>query len=135
MASFNMQGLEDFARQLEKLGLGADEIAVKAVDEAASIMDAELKSSIQANTQTYGTDPLATSIHHFEPRKNDLGCFTVSTARGKDAKGVRNHDKLYWKEFGNSRQEAQPIVEKCVRRTEEKALKKMQEVFDREANL
>lgn len=45
---------------------------------------------------------------------------------------VRNHDKLWYLENGNSRQSPRPIIAKCVRRAEPRILSKMQAVFNRE---
>ena len=44
---------------------------------------------------------------------------------------VRNQDKLYYHEYGNSRQPAHPIIKPCVNAAEPKVMDKMQEVFDR----
>lgn len=162
---FDLDGVDDLVKELENLGNKADEIAIKAVDEAAEIMDKELKSAIASATSKYGTGTLANSIHHNKPRENALGVFTVSTARGVDtrrgkikkadtevsvkSKGktysarrrkytksvIRNQDKLWFLEFGNSRQKAHPIIQKCVNSAEPAVLAKMQEVFEREAGV
>lgn len=160
MASFVLGGVDDLIKQIEQVG-DIDDVSFKMVDEAAEIMDAELKSAIKINTQKYGTGVLAASIHHIKPRRNLWGVFTASTATGKDDKkgrykkiehasfhkrtgkyvgvrssygtgAVRNHDKLYYLEYGNSRQPARPFVQKCVNSAEPKVLDKMQEVFNRE---
>lgn len=161
MAHFKMYGVDNLCSQLEELGLREDEAILYMIDEAANIMDEELKKEIRASTKKYGTGVLADSIHHNPPRRNRFGAFTVSTARGKDTKkgkygktshaaynkrtgeyvghresygvgAVRNHDKLYFKEYGNSRQASHPFIEKCVRRAEPAVLDKMQEIFDQE---
>lgn len=160
MASFHFEGVDEFIKELEKLGRDVDDIAFKAVDEGAKIMDEELRAEIRKQTTKYGTGTLAKSIHHNKPRKNALGIFTASTARGKDDKkgkyakrshasytkggkyvghrssygsgAVRNQDKMFYLEFGNCRQPARPFMKKSVNNAEPKVLKKMQEVFDRE---
>lgn len=160
MAGFVLDGVNDLIKQLEKLG-DIDDVSFQMVDEAAEIMDNELKKAIRVNTQKYGTGTLAESIDHLKPRRNSYGIFTASTAIGKDTKrgkyrkishasfnkqtgayvgqresygagAVRNQDKLYWLEYGNSHQEARPIIRKCINSAEEKVLEKMQEVFNRE---
>lgn len=163
MVNFKFDGIDEFIKDLERLGMDADNIAMKAVNEAANIMDKELKATIRKSTKKYGTGILANSIHHNKPRKNALGVFTVSTARGKDDKkgryakkshaayskngkyvghrkrygsgAVRNQDKLFYLEYGNSRQSPKPIVQKSINNAEPEALKKMQEVFDKEVKL
>lgn len=134
MANFAIHGLDEIIRDLEALG-DTDGIAMKIVNEAAEIMDRTLKDTIKKSTQKYGTGQLANSIHHNKPIKNELGVFTVSTARGKDSKGVRNHDKLYYLEYGTSRQNPNPVVQKAVNAAQSKVFQKMQEVYDRETKL
>lgn len=160
MASFVLEGVKELIKEIEKLG-DIDDVSFQMVDEAAEIMDRELKEAIRMNTQKYGTGTLADSIHHNKPERNAWGIFTSSTARGKDYKkrkpkkvthaayakkdgryvghrtsiegyNVRNHDKLWYLEHGTSRQEPRPFVQKCVNDAEPKVLDKMQEVFDRE---
>lgn len=164
MANFYFEGVDEFVRELESLGKSADDIAFKAVDEGAKIMDAELKEEIRKRTKKYGTGVLANSIHHNKPKKNALGIFTASTAKGRDDRkgryrkkshaayskktgkyvghrqsygngAVRNQDKLFWLEYGNHRQPARPFIKKSINNAEPKVLKKMQEVFDRESPL
>lgn len=163
MANFYFEGVDEFVKELENLGKAADDIAFKAVDEGAAIMDAELKSEIKKRTKKYGTGTLAKSIHHNKPMKNALGIFTASTARGRDDKrgryakkshaayskdgkyvghrsaygsgAVRNQDKLFYLEYGNRRQPARPFMKNSINNAEPRILKKMQEVFDREVKL
>ena len=161
MAYFSMYGVDELCGQLETLGLGEEETVLRMLDEAADIMDEELRKAIRASTKKYGTGTLADSVDHLTPGAGRLGAFTVSTAKGKDTKkgkygkrshaaynkntgkyvghrtsyagaAVRNHDKLYFKEYGNSRQAPHPIIEKCVRRAEPAVCEKMQEIFNRE---
>ena len=161
MASFTLDGVKELIKEMEKLNVDIDDISFKMVDEVAGIIDKELKTAIKDNTKKYGTGTLAESIHHNKPKKNMRGYFTVSTARGTDNRGrakiesktekisakgekytlhrqknrkesIRNQDKLYYLEFGNSRQASHPIIGKCIRRTEPRILDKMQAVFNRE---
>lgn len=161
MANFHIKGADALLRELRELGADISDLSLKMVDEAADIMDMELRSAIRDSTHKYGTGVLANSIHHFEPRRNDMGAFTVSTARGTDNRGlgkkeyktkhrskkgkgyeihrkknrknsIRNQDKLWYLENGNSRQPARPIIAKCVRRAEPRVCSKMQAVFNRE---
>lgn len=161
MANFYFEGVDSLVREFENLGKSADDIAFKAVDESAEIMDAALKKEIRKRTKKYGTGVLAGSIHHNKPLKNEFGIFTTSTARGRDAKkgkyakkshaayssksgkyvghresygrgAIRNQDKLFYLEYGTSKQAARPFIGETVRAVEPKVLNKMQEVFDRE---
>lgn len=160
MAHFYMSGVDDILKELARIGAEIDDVSREMVDEAADIMDSELKREIKSATTKYGTGVLAESISHEEPVKNAWGYFTTSTARGRDTKrgrykkvshaafnkktgayvghrksygsgAVRNHDKLYYLEFGSSRQAPHPIVQKCVNGAEGKVLEKMQEIFER----
>lgn len=156
MANFHMNGVREFADELMKLGANIDEVAVQMVDEAADIMDEKLRDGILKQTTKYGTGTLAASIHHNKPARSDLGVFSTSTAKGTDTRGkkkvsqetvingksrghrklnpksaVRNQDKLWYLEYGNSRQPATPVIQKCVNEAEPAVLDKMQEVYNR----
>lgn len=160
MANFFLDGASEFADELMNLGKDVDEMAMQIVDEAADIMDEKLREGIRRRTSRYGTGTLAESIHHNKPRKNALGIFTASTARGKDTKkgkhgkkghaaynkktgayvghrksygsgAIDNADKLYFLEYGNSRQPATPIIQSCVNEAEPAVLEKMQAAYDR----
>lgn len=161
MANFYFDGIYEIAKELESLCTVTDEISLTIVDEAAEIMDKELSNAIRENTKKYGTGTLAKSIHHNKPRINNLGAFTVSTAKGTDNRGkgkikgkskrtskngknyevevsknqsdsIRNQDKLWYLENGTSRQNPHPIIGKCIRKAEPAVLEKMQKVFNRE---
>jgi HK97 gp10 family phage protein len=161
MAYFKIDGVQEIAKELEALAVDIDDIAMKMVKEAAEIYKTELSTAIRDNTQKYGTGTLANSISYLTPRRNDLGMFTVVTARGKDSKGkkkktsksyainshgtlydmhrlsygssaIRNQDKLWYLENGNSHQAPKPIMAKCIRRAEPRVLSKMQAVFNYE---
>jgi hypothetical protein len=43
-----------------------------------------------------------------------------------------NDDKLWWMEYGNSRQPARPVLEKAAKRSEDAVLNKMQEAYNEE---
>ena len=159
MANFHLRGALELAEKLSQLAESTDEIAFAMVDEATDVMDKELREAILVNTQKYGTGVLAESIHHNKPERIGEGFYATSTARGTDTKkgkykktshkaysksgkyvgyrksygkgAVRNQDKLYYHEYGNSRQSARPIIKPCVDAAEPKVMDKMQEVFDR----
>ena len=103
-------GFDDLNRILEK-GVKIDQIAKKAVDQAAPILQGSLSSKIAgAASRGYATGELAGSIKASKARKNDRGVFAVVGPSGTDSKGMRNGEKLAYLEYGTSRgQAAHPV--------------------------
>ena len=49
---------------------------------------------------------------------------------GTDSKGVRNAEKMGYKEYGTSKQPAKPVLKKAVKKSEKECLEIMQKAFE-----
>ncbi len=123
-------GFDQLDALFEK-GKRIDQIAKKAVDRAAPLLENSLSARIAgAASRGYASGELAGSIGSLKARKNDRGVFAVVGPRGSDSKGVRNAEKLAYLEYGTSRgQAAHPVraaaasaVEGSVKQTMEEVL-------------
>lgn len=131
MANFEMTGLEDFIRQLERAG-DLERIAPEMIKEALPILETEMKRAVQQEANRgYATGEMVASIKPTKASRNRYGYFGVVRPTGKDKKGVRNMEKLAYLHYGTCKQAARPVVTKAVFHAREKALAKMQEVYSR----
>lgn len=94
----------DGLEELFKKGAKANDIAKKAVDKAAPVLEGSLKGKVAgAASKGYATGALAGSISSTKAKVNDLGVFAAVRPTGHDRKGVRNAQKLAYLEYGTSR--------------------------------
>lgn len=127
MANFSMRGLEDL---MEDIGLlDADRIAPQMLEEAAPILERNVKKRTEKHKDT---SDMVNSIKQSKVTKDKDGYHIAVRPTGKDRKGVRNMEKACYLEFGTSRQDATPVISPAVRESEDAVLEKMQEVFNRE---
>lgn len=131
MAIFDINGMNDLMRDLENLGR-FDEIATKMIEESMPILEQEVRKEV---SKYKDTGAMAASIKATGATAHNDGYYAAVRPTGKDAKGVRNMEKLAYLEYGTSREAARPVLTKAVNTAEPKVLKKQQEVFDREVGL
>lgn len=131
MARFDIDGFDEVIRDLENLGR-FDEIAPKIIEESIPILEAEVRKEV---SRYKDTGAMAASIKKTGATAHNDGYYACVRPTGKDAKGVRNMEKLAYLEYGTSREAARPVLTKAVNSAEPKVLKKQQEVFDREVGL
>ncbi|MCC8067865.1 MAG: HK97 gp10 family phage protein [Clostridiales bacterium] len=135
MATFKMDGIDEFSKALEELGSNADDIAKKAVNEAVPIMKASIKSSAaQSVTKGYSTGALVSGIKSSKAKINSYGVYAAVTISGTDAKGTRNGEKAAYLEYGTSKQPARPFMKRGVKNAEGSAKAIMEQVFESEVN-
>ena len=120
--------------QLEALfekGKRIDQIAKKAVDQAAPLLESSLSSKIAgAASRGYASGELAGSIGSLKARKNERGVFAVVGPKGTDSRGVRNAEKLAYLEYGTSRgQVAHPVRASAAAAAESPVKQAMEEVL------
>lgn len=137
MANFTMHGTEDFISRLEALSNGIGRVQEKMIDGATPILKETMSANIRAAADRgYATGALASSVKATKAKKNNYGYFAAVRVTGKDKKGVRNGEKLAYLEYGvEGRQAARPVMAKTIRQSRNPCLRKMQEVFDREAGV
>lgn len=151
MASFNVEIDADLIKQLTRLGERTDEIAQLMLDDAGQILGDTLEAEIRAK-HVDGSGELADSIEvrsykdendnwvvwaYPEGRSKKLrrkGKVYARSKKGTMSKGraLYNTDKLFWVEYGNSKQPAQPFLGKMVKKIEGKIISNMQRIFNRE---
>lgn len=128
MANFRIDGLDETIMELERLGRFG-EIAPKAVDAAAPILESAVVSAVSAAADKgYATGDLAGSIRRTKAKMNDQGAFSVVKPNGRDRKGASNADKLLRLEYGRSGQSARPCLAAAVNRAENECIKAMEDV-------
>lgn len=127
MASFEIQGFDDFEKELSLLD--ADRIIPMMLEESVPILEANVKRRASAHRVT---GAMVNSIKATKASVNSRGHYISVRPTGTDSKGVRNMEKLIYNEYGTSKQAASPILSAAVRESEEPVVNKMQEVFNRE---
>lgn len=131
MANFRIDGLDEAIREMERLGRFS-EIAPKAVDAAAPILEDAVKSAVSSVVSSKATGDLVGSIRKTKAKMNEWGAFTVVKPNGKDRKGTNNADKLLRLEYGNSHQSAHPCLAKAVNSAESSCIKAAEETIYKE---
>lgn len=128
MAGFDLNMPDDFMKDV--IGLSADStdrLCEEMLSEASPALEGSMKKRARK-----ATGQMAASIKATKPKKNARGYFTVVRPTGKDAKGVRNAEKLAIQEYGTSRQRAAPLLAASVNDVENQVLTTMQNRFNRE---
>ncbi|MEI3490865.1 MAG: HK97-gp10 family putative phage morphogenesis protein [Blautia sp.] len=127
--SLKMTGFDLLEDELKKYD-DPDDIAAKVVDTASPILVETVKEMIKATTSSDSSGDLADSIQATGAKINGYGCFAAVRPTGRDRKGVRNGEKMAYREYGTSKQPAKPILKKAVRKSEKKCLEIMQKTFE-----
>ncbi|MDO5345303.1 MAG: hypothetical protein Q4E91_06120 [Lachnospiraceae bacterium] len=135
MATFRVDGLDETIRKLEKAGRFG-EIAPKAVDAAAPIVEGAVRSAVSAAaSKGYATGNLAGSIKKTKTKMNQRGAFSVVKPNGRDEKGASNTDKLLSLEYGNSHQAPHPCLAAAVNGVEAACIEAMEQTIQKEMEL
>lgn len=136
MAKFGIEMPDEFIKKLERLDK-YDELAKKMLNKAAPILVGTMKHEISSLNKYSQSGSLYDSIVAAKPKKNDLGYFvSVGPKTGsKDANGVRNGEKLAYMEYGTSKMDPHPTLDRAKMAAENRVLYLMQEVFDEEAGV
>ena len=134
MAKFGIEMPDEFIKKLERLDK-YDELAKKMLDKAAPVLVNTMKHEISRLNEYSQDGELRDSIVAAKPKKNDFGYFvSVGPKTGsKDSEGVRNGEKLAYMEYGTSKMDPHPVLDRAKMAAENRAIQIMQEVFDEEA--
>lgn len=128
MANFESTGIDELMKELNLLD--ADKIAPVMLEAAAPILE---KAVIKKASTHKVSGDMIRSIKPTKPQKNQTGHYIVVRPTGKDAKGVRNMEKMADLEYGvNGKQAATPVMTPATHEAEMEVEAKMQEVFNRE---
>ena len=129
--AFEIQGIDDFAKALTYLD--SERIAPKILESCAPIVRSAI---IKRASRHRDTGAMQDSIKATKVVRNSYGYYICIRPTGKDAKGVRNMEKMAALEYGvDGKQPATPVLTPAVRDSEEKVLERMQEIFDQEVPL
>ncbi len=135
MGKFDFEISTDFIKQLGRLEK-VDRIAPKMIDEAMPYLKHNVQRGIVAKTEDsdYSTGAMLASVKSTKAKYISNGFYAVVRPTGKDAKGVRNMEKLAYMEYGTSKQPPTPMLAKAIKDSEPAVLNKMREVFEREVS-
>jgi len=134
MAKFGIEMPDEFVKKLERLD-DYDRIAKKMLNTGAQILVGTMKHEIARLDEYSQSGSLRDSIVAGKPRKNEIGYFVpVGPKTGsKDKNGTRNGEKLAYMEYGTSKMDPHPVLERAKMAAENRVIYLMQEVFDEEA--
>ena len=133
MARLEVEGIDELISDLMELG-NLDDVAPKMINAATPVMVKNMKRNIKAAANRgYATGELAESIRATKAKQNIYGYFAAVGPVGTDSKGTRNAEKMAYLEYGTSNQQAHPVMEKTMNDSEEDIIKRMQQIFDKEA--
>lgn len=134
MAVFNYEMPSDFQKQLERLA-NIDEVAPKMLEAAASVVADELRRNVPVDN-----GELKKSIKVKSAKKTKSGAWIISITfdgthkkpkKGGGYTAVPNAVKATVLEYGRKGQKGKkPFIIKSVTATQERAVEKMQEVFE-----
>lgn len=133
-------GFEDVEEMLNKLA-NPCEMAEKAVNKAAPIVEKNLKTQIRSAAnrrdkygKPYSTGELEASIAATNARDNSLGVFAVVKPNGTDK--IRNAEKMGYLEYGvrSHGQEPRPVRAAAVAQSKNAVMQVMEEVIGAEVD-
>jgi HK97 gp10 family phage protein len=124
-ASFEIKGLDAYLEDLARAGEDVDQVVTDVLTEAAPFAKAELEANLRKTSETW-TGETAESIASSSVQRDGNYHFIELTAGGKDAPGA------IYKEFGSTRQAAEPFFRPAFRKLRQHKLKAMmKEVMQR----
>ena len=129
MAKFEVQGIDDFMKEISQIDI--DRIAPKMLEESVPILEKSVRAE---SAKHWDTGAMEESIKATGANINARGHYICVRPTGRDEKGVRNMEKMVYMEYGTSKQAATPVLSPAVRKAEDPATEKMQEVFNREVD-
>lgn len=156
-AGFYLDGVSDFMAKLETLGGNIDGAMEDAVQAGGEVLTEELVSAVhRAANRGYSQGTLEESIRSDGIRNVNGGKMTTIYPHGTDTHSmgyyskkigtskrghaitrtasaggsVRNYDKLYYLEYGTSRQAAHPFMRQAINDARPKVMEVMQQEID-----
>lgn len=156
MASFRAEIDDSFVKKLTNLGARRENVIQMMLDDGGQIMADALEREIRAKhtkDDHAGAGELADSIELSSPYLTKRGIWMICAypagksvrkmAKGKvykrskhgtmtSGKALYNSDKLFFLEYGNSKQTARPFLDRVTKSVEKKIMDNMQKIYDRE---
>lgn len=133
MAKLVMNGIDELAAELKKLGqLGNDALVEEMLEAGAEVVVDEwkkgIKSAVKTKRSTGELEASVTTVKGIQ-KINDASAKTIYPA-GKDSKGVRNAEKAFILHYGKSGQPATLFVDDVENKAEDKAADAMEKIFN-----
>ena len=153
MAYFSVDFPDDFISKLAKLGDKADKISMRMLDDSSQILGDALENEIRAKHKDSGE--LADSITTSDAKQGKDGVWSVYAypagkskklmkkgkvyARSKSGsvssgEALYNSDKLFFIEYGTSKQEARPFIQRVTNDVREEITENMQKIYNEEVD-
>lgn len=135
MARMTFKAGEEYALRLSKLAAGSEEIAKKAVYEAAGMVADEIRANLEANLaeSRASTGALAASLGITPVTVDRDGWINAKIGfDGYDERGAPNQLKARVMESGSSKIKKRPFVRPAVSTTKKAAVEAMRRVIDEE---
>lgn len=117
-AKFDVKGLDAWLEDLARAGQDVDQVVVDILTDAAPIAMSELETNLRKTSETW-TGETASSIASSNVQRDGNYHFIELTAGGKDAPGA------IYKEYGSTRQAAEPFFRPAFRTLRQYKLKQM----------
>jgi len=133
MAKMTIQGFDEYADKLSKLGSAAPEIAKRAVRAGINPLADEVRKGLEKNLQNskYSTGDLLDSLGVTPVSVDKNGVYNAKVGfSGYDRKGVPNALKARAMESGTSRQPKKPFMRPAVNRAKKRVLEEMGRSID-----
>lgn len=133
MAKMTIQGFDEYADKLSKLGSAAPEIAKRAVKAGVNPLADEVRKGLEKNLQNskYSTGDLLDSLGVTPVSMDKNGVYNAKVGfSGYDRKGVPNALKARAMESGTSRQPKKPFMRPAVNRAKKRVLEEMGKSID-----
>jgi HK97 gp10 family phage protein len=150
MAYFKAVIDTDFVKQLNHLGERSDKIAQLMLDDAGQILADALEAEIRSKHKDSGELADSIEVKTYKDKNDNWVAWAYPEGRSKrlmrkgkvysrskhgrktSGKALYNTDKLFFIEYGTSKQPARPFIDSMVKNVTGKVISNMQEIFDRE---
>ena len=129
MARFDVSGLEDMIREMERLGESTGPVAEEMVQAAAAeIRDAWKRSADEHGHRDTGAMIASIGFARKPLRAGDI-IYQDIYPQGKDKKGVRNAEKAFILHYGTSRIRASYWVDDADRYSEPLVTERLEQIW------
>lgn len=101
MARVEVRGFHEVDRLFNELRIEAEDVAIKAVNQAAPIVEDSIKRTLeQVTDKGYSTGELTQSVRASEAKTNAWGVFSVVGPTGENKRGIPNAEIAAYLEYG-----------------------------------
>lgn len=131
MARFDMSGLEETIREMQRMGQESGEAAKAMLRAGAEKVKAAWRSATEAHGLVDTGDMLESIGYARNPKVIGDAMSVDIYPQGTDRKGVRNAEKAFILHYGTSRRRATRFIDDADAKSEAEAVPAMEEIWDR----